>query len=63
MCSIKFPGPLKCFLLLFTKFRAIANLTNYEKNLENFPGSLKYDAKHLASVGNILALSITRLSA
>ena len=50
MCSIKFPGPLKCSMLFFTKFLTVASLTNYGKNLENFPGSLKYDAKHCTVV-------------
>ena len=43
-------GPMKFSMLFFPKFLACASLKYYGKNMENFPGSPRYDAKHWASV-------------
>ena len=45
MFSIKFLGPVIFSVIFFLKLV----LTN-KKNIENFPGSPKYDAKHWAFV-------------
>jgi len=46
MFSIKFPGPGIFFVIFSQKFLACASLKDYRKNIENFPGFPKYDAKH-----------------
>ena len=59
MCSSKFPGPVKFFMVFSSKsFHGLA-LKNMKNNVENFPRSLKYDAKHGALV---LMIAPTRFS-
>ena len=41
---LNFPMLFQC-----TYFLACASLKNYGENMEKFPGSLKYDAKHWAN--------------
>ena len=58
ICS-KFLGPVKFFMVFSSKsFHGLA-LKNMKNNVENFPRSLKYDAKHGALV---LLIAPTRFS-
>ena len=50
MFSIKFMGSVIFSIVIFPKFRACASLKNYEKTMDNFLGSPKYNVKHWASV-------------
>ena len=47
-----FSGPVIFSVIFFLKFLACANFKNYGKNMKNFPGSPKYDAKHWAIVNS-----------
>ena len=51
MFSIKFQDPVIFSVIIFLEFLACASLRNCGKNMENFPGSPKYDAKHWATIG------------
>ena len=49
MFIIKLPGPVIFSMIFSPKFLACASLKNFgNKTIENFPVSLKYNAKHWA---------------
>ena len=58
MFSIKFLGPVKFSVLFPSKFLACDSLKNYDKNMENFTGFPKYDAKHWANVKVIMDVPV-----
>ena len=53
MFSIKITDPVIFSVIIFWKFLSRASLKNYKKNMKNFPGSPKYDAKHWTYVFDI----------
>ena len=45
MCRSKFPGPVKFSMFFSSKFFPGVALKTIKNNIEDFPRSLKYDAK------------------